>query len=43
MNITEQLIKDFDFKPFQVENTLALFDEQLYLLLPDIVKRGLVL
>ena len=27
MNITEQLIKDFDFKPFQVENTLALFDE----------------
>ncbi|NLP03317.1 MAG: RNA-binding transcriptional accessory protein [Fibrobacter sp.] len=27
MNITEQLIKDFEFKPFQVENTLALFDE----------------
>ncbi len=27
MNITEQLIKDFGFKPFQVENTLALFDE----------------
>lgn len=27
MNIAEQLIKDFDLKPFQVENTLALFDE----------------
>ena len=27
MNIAEQLIKDFGFQPFQVHNTLALFDE----------------
>jgi uncharacterized protein len=27
MNIKEQLITDFNFQPFQVENTLALFDE----------------
>jgi protein Tex len=27
MNIPEQLIKEFNFQPFQVQNTLALFDE----------------
>ncbi|MBD3315464.1 MAG: S1 RNA-binding domain-containing protein [Chitinivibrionales bacterium] len=27
LNITEQLINEFELKPFQVENTLALFDE----------------
>ncbi len=27
MNISEQLVKDFDLKTFQVQNTLALFDE----------------